>query len=325
MLYRQQRGLYQGVANILYGLGAALGGPVGGWVNDKFGWRVAFYMQTPFFLFSMVVVATKVNITLSDEIQSQTLMEKVRRIDFLGSLTLVGSVGCLLLGFSLKSTEEIPWTSSSVLGLFFACAIFTAAFILVEKYWAPYPVMPLRLISQRTPLAVSLANLFASMSAFSMGLGMAGFITSTLIAMIAAVYRPDMAVATGITYLFRTTGQVLGVSLSGAVLQAVLLARLRGRIQGPDAEQLIHSIRHTTLIIPSLEPPIREAAIASYGDALRVVFLCQTLISILAFITCIPIQESTMPPPPPPSPVPQSSASSQSNADTIDSADSSNA
>lgn len=116
----------------------------------------------------MVVVATKVNIRLSDEVRSQTLAEKVRRIDFLGSLTLVGSVGCLLLGISLKTTEELPWTSSSVLGLLSACAVFTAAFILVEKYWAPYPVMPLRLISQRTPLAVSLANLFASMSAFSM-------------------------------------------------------------------------------------------------------------------------------------------------------------
>jgi hypothetical protein len=69
--------------------------------------------------------------------------------------------------------------------------------------------------------------------------------------MIAAVPREDMAVATGskllrscvfratktlslqVTYLFRTTGQVLGVSLSGAILQAVLLQKLRQRIQGP--------------------------------------------------------------------------------------------
>jgi hypothetical protein len=71
--------------------------------------------------------------------------------------------------------------------------------------------------------------------------------------MIAGVYREDMAVATGsecdgrpapmetfefrcitaVTYLFRTTGQVLGVSLSGAVLQSVLLRKLRQRITGP--------------------------------------------------------------------------------------------
>lgn len=78
---------------------------------------------------------------------------------------------------------------------------------------------------------------------FPQGFGMASFITSTLIAMIAGVYREDMAVATGITYLFRTTGQVLGVSLSGAILQGVLLQRLRVRISGSDADKIIYMIQ----------------------------------------------------------------------------------
>ena len=116
----------------------------------------------------MVVVALKVNIKLSDEIESQSLAQKVKKIDFVGSFTLVGSVGCMLLGFSLKTAEEIPWNSPTIVGLFLASVIFTATFVLSQKYWASYPVMPLRLISQRTPLAVSMANLFASMSAFSM-------------------------------------------------------------------------------------------------------------------------------------------------------------
>ncbi|KAF6762869.1 vacuolar amino acid permease [Ephemerocybe angulata] len=405
----QQRGLYQGVANVLYGVGAGMGGPVGGYINDKFGWRVAFYVQAPFFIFAIIVVATKVNIKLSDQVESQSLSDKIRRIDFVGSLTLVGSVGCMLLGFSFKTTEEIPWGSPMVSGMFIASGIFTVSFILCQKYWAPYPVMPLRLISQRTPLAVSLANLFASMSAFSMlynaplyfsavrmensatsglymlphsiaiptgsmfagwlmrrtgklyrltliasfmsifasllastwnsstpsfrlwadllfqGFGMASFITSTLIAMITAVYKPDMPIATGITYLFRTTGQVLGVSLSGAVLQAVLLARLKARITGPGAEKIIHTIRHTTLIIPSLDPPIRQAAIDSYADALRVVFVCQTLISILAFVTCIPIEEKPMAPPIPPSPPPIPATRPLMSDTTDDHIDSSNA
>lgn len=56
--------------------------------------------------------------------------------------------------------------------------------------------------------------------------------------MIAGVTKGDLAVATGITYLFRTTGQVLGVSLSGTVLQAVLLQKLRERITGPNAGEV---------------------------------------------------------------------------------------
>lgn len=41
-----------------------------------------------------------------------------------------------------------------------------------------------------------------------------------------------------VTYLFRTTGQVLGVSLSGTLMQAVLLSKLQQRIQGPNAEEV---------------------------------------------------------------------------------------
>jgi len=127
------------------------------------------------------------------------------------------------------------------------------------------------------------------------GFGVASFITTTLIAMIAGVYKEDMPVAIGITYLFRTTGQVLGVSLSGAVLQAVLLQKLRERIQGPGATEIIYTIRHSAQIIPTLEPHLRRAAVDSYADALRVVFICQTAINFLGFLACIPIQENPLP------------------------------
>ena len=125
-------------------------------------------MQAPVLLFSFVLVATKVNIRLPDDVQNERLSDKLRRIDFLGSLTLVGAVSCLLLGFSLKTTEEMQWSDPLVAGFLVASIIFGLLFVLLEKYWAPYPVMPLRLITQRTPLAVSISNLLTSMSAFSM-------------------------------------------------------------------------------------------------------------------------------------------------------------
>jgi MFS family permease len=183
----KQRGLYQGMANIVYGLGAGLGGPLGGWISDSLGWsvtqafdcsrgyklklvirRAAFLLQIPILIFSFALVVIKVNIELPFDVQNQSLSDRLRRIDFFGSLTLVGTVGCLLLGFSLKSTEELSWSNPLIWGLFVASGIFGVLFILVESRWAPYPVMPLRLISQRTPLAVSLSNLLGSISAFSM-------------------------------------------------------------------------------------------------------------------------------------------------------------
>ncbi|KIK08399.1 hypothetical protein K443DRAFT_1497 [Laccaria amethystina LaAM-08-1] len=361
----KQRGLYQGMANILYGLGAGLGGPLGGWVSDVFGWRSAFYMQAPILLFSIVLVATKVNIQLSDEVQNQKLSEKLRRMDFLGSLTLVAAVGCFLLGVNLKTAEEYEWSDPLILGLLITSLISSCFFVMVEKYWAPFPLYnaPLyfsavRLESAATSglhllphsIAISTGSVFAGWymrrtgklygltlissmltiiasilaslwdeksSAFHLwvdliphGFGMASFITTTLIAMIAGVYQEDMAVATGITYLFRTTGQVLGVSLSSAVLQAVLLHRLRQRIRGPGAaeasaiayafllQNLLLTYRLSMLsaqVIPTLDPTLRRIAVNCYADALRVVFICQTAINLLGFIACLPIQESPLP------------------------------
>jgi len=375
----KQRGLYQGMANILFGLGAGIGGPLGGWINDVFGWRSAFYFQAPLLIFSATLVTWKVNIKLPSDIEDQPLYDKLRRIDVLGSLTLVGTVGTLLLGFSLKTTEEIPWSHPLIYGLFVASFICGVLFILVEKYWAPFPVMPLRLITRRTPFAVSVSNLFASMAAFSMlynvplyfsavklysaassgshllphsiaiscgsvaagwmmrrtgklytltlaaaassisanllvifwnentsawhlwldivpqGFGMASFITTTLIAMIAGVIKEDMPVATGITYLFRTTGQVLGVSLSGAILQAVLLQKLRMRIQDPRSAEIIYEIRHSAESIRDLDPQWKKAAVDSYADALRAVFIFQAAMAFLAFLTSLPIEENPLP------------------------------
>ncbi|KAG2369982.1 vacuolar amino acid permease [Suillus spraguei] len=375
----KQRGLYQGMTNILFGLGAGLGGPLGGWVNDTLGWQAAFLLQAPLLLVSFTLVALKVNIKLPNEIEAQSTYSKLQRIDFMGSFTLVGAVAGLLLGFSLKTTEELPWSHPLICGLFCTSVVFSVVFILVEAYWAPYPVMPLRLITQRTPLAVSLANFLASMTAFStiynvplyfsavrlnsstnaglhllphsialstgsviagwmmrrtgklyrltlasvgltiiasiclalwddktsqyrlwldiipQGFGMASLITTTLIAMIASVYKEDMAVATGITYLFRTTGQVLGVSLSGAVLQSILLRKLRQRITGPGSLEIIEEIRHSINSIPDLAPAHRIAAVESYADALRVVFVSHIAINILVFIACVPIEEHPLP------------------------------
>ena len=116
-------------------------------------------MQIPILILSFVLVCVKVNIKLPDEVQNRTTYDKLRRIDFLGSSTLVVAVGTLLLGFSLKSTEELPWSHPLIWSLFSISVVAGVCFVLVETYIAPFPVMPLYLITRRTPLFVSLSNL----------------------------------------------------------------------------------------------------------------------------------------------------------------------
>jgi len=371
----KKRGLYQAVIAALYGLGSGIGGPIGGWINDTWGWRAAFLLQAPLLITSFVLISLKLNMKLPDAVANESIHSKLRRIDFLGSFTVVVSVASLLSAFSIKTTEELPWSHPLIWGLVTSSCIFGLAFVWVETRWAQYPVMPLRLVLQRTPLAVALSSLLAAVTSFSMfyniplyfsavrlnssmeaglhllpysiglpigsiftgwlirrtgkffkitlvsamfavlasilvalwndktsafdlwldimpqGFSTGIFMNSTVIAMIASVSTADMAVATGILYLFRTTGQVLGVSLSGILLQGVLVDQLRKRITGPGSADIINEIRHSISLIPELAPPLRNAAIKSYATALRVVFISQVATSVLALVACAFIEE----------------------------------
>jgi len=141
----------------LFGAGAGLGGPLGGFLNDTIGWRSAFLMQLPLLATSSLLVATHMRIPLAH--RPLTLRQKLARIDWLGSITLVFAVGCLLLGLTLKSTEELEWGDNRVVGLLAVSTVSWIAFVVAEIWISPEPVMPMRILGSRTPLAVAIVNL----------------------------------------------------------------------------------------------------------------------------------------------------------------------
>jgi hypothetical protein len=120
--------------------------------------NILAFSQAPLLIFSFILISWKVNIPLSEEVRRQPTHEKLRRIDIPGSATLVGAVGGFLLAFSLKTTEELPWSHPLIVGLFVLSFIFGILFFAVESWWSPYPVMPLRLLSHRTSASVCIAN-----------------------------------------------------------------------------------------------------------------------------------------------------------------------
>lgn len=69
----RQRGIYQGVGNIAYGSGAAIGGALGGVLSQWIGWRGVFLIQVPFIVCSGTLVmfgmtdSNSKNVKLDDE------------------------------------------------------------------------------------------------------------------------------------------------------------------------------------------------------------------------------------------------------------------
>ncbi|KAK4701815.1 hypothetical protein P7C70_g4407, partial [Phenoliferia sp. Uapishka_3] len=127
------------------------------------------------------------------------------------------------------------------------------------------------------------------------GLGYGGILTITLVALISAVPPDSMAQATGGSYLFRSTGSVLGISLSSAILQNALKHELPRVLYGPGSGETIKSIIVDIGFIQTLEPVIRDAVIGAYENAMRNVFVATTAMAFGAFLMCLGVDHHDLP------------------------------
>lgn len=156
----RKRGIIQGVGNLCYGTGAGLGGLFGGLINDVWGWRVAFLAQVPFIIVSGILVFIFVDVPAKRSEKS-----KLSRIDFPGVFTLVVTLILLLLGLN-SGGNIVPWSHPLVLTTLPLSAVTLVAFVWIEAKWAKEPVLPVKLLLNRTVAAACLTNWFATMGCF---------------------------------------------------------------------------------------------------------------------------------------------------------------
>jgi EmrB/QacA subfamily drug resistance transporter len=358
----RKRGLVQGLGNVCYGTGAGLGGLFGGWVNDNWGWRMAFLVQVPFVIVSAILVWFFVDVPAK-----QSTKSKLSRIDFLGVFTLVVFLLLLLLGLN-SGGNVVPWSHPLVLTTLPLSLVAFVAFIYVEAYLAKEPVIPVRLLLNRTVAAACSCNFFTTgvtfmvlfyipiffqvkglsttqagirlipqsigssvgslgsgiimnhtgqykilgMALISMfvlgtamlstlglelqewpafiylamiGMGYGGLLTVTLLATISAVDHEHQAVITSATYLFRSTGSTIGVTVASAVYQNVLKIELWEKFGGEKhAAKIIKQIRDNFDELNRLPIGWKAGVLDSYMDALRAVFLTALGMGIVGLI-----------------------------------------
>ncbi|MCJ1313968.1 hypothetical protein MMC25_007648 [Agyrium rufum] len=157
----RRRGLWQGIGNLFYGVGAALGGVYGGWIDGWLGWRWAFFIQVPLTVISGIGVFFLVRIPTTKS--SKGIWE---RIDFLGAGTLLVTLVALLLGLN-SGGNILPWTHPLVLAALCLSIALFMAFLWIESRYAIEPVIPVKLLLDRTILSACLTNWFTTMAIFS--------------------------------------------------------------------------------------------------------------------------------------------------------------
>ncbi|KAG5338218.1 hypothetical protein C0989_007947 [Termitomyces sp. Mn162] len=129
-----------------------------------------------------------------------------------------------------------------------------------------------------------------TMLPFAVGSG----ITTSLIALIANAGPEDQAIATAVSYLFRSLGSVVGVSVGSTIVQEALRTDLRRRLSGENVEEIILHVRESLDYINKLEPVTRVVVRAAYLEAVQATFTFTVGMASLAFLSSIFIKETAL-------------------------------
>lgn len=159
----RKRGMWQGLGNIVFGAGGALGGAFGGLINQLMGWRMAFLIQVPFVLVSFILIIVVVRLPAP----APHAKSPWSRIDFGGAILLMSAL--ILLLFALNNAGNVvPWTHPLVLTTFPLSVVLLVLFVIVEEKVAVEPIIRVRLFLNRTVTMACLTNWFTMMAMYAL-------------------------------------------------------------------------------------------------------------------------------------------------------------
>ncbi|KAI8068057.1 major facilitator superfamily domain-containing protein [Gongronella butleri] len=183
----QKRGQYQSYVNMAQTIGTTVGAPLGGIINDMFGWRHCFYLNIPPCLFILYVYIWRLNnYNLAvGEHWLANLGSKLRIIDYWGILYLFIGNSTFVVATSFGGNTR-EWSDPLIVTLLVVSPIFFCLFGLHELRWAKYPMVSRTLIKNRNIIAVCLNNFFLCNSTMTIGflvpqffMGVLGYPTSS--------------------------------------------------------------------------------------------------------------------------------------------------
>ncbi|KAI1167122.1 multidrug resistance protein fnx1 [Nemania serpens] len=144
----RHRGQYYGIFGGVWALASAIGPVLGGVFTSKVNWRWCFWINLPISGVGFAILF----FVLKLHNPRTPVRQGLAAIDWPGSLLIVGATLQLLFGLEFGGVTY-PWNSVTVIALIVFSIVTFGVAILVERYVAEYPVIPLRLFKSRRNIA----------------------------------------------------------------------------------------------------------------------------------------------------------------------------
>ncbi|KAI0178575.1 MFS general substrate transporter [Hypoxylon sp. FL1284] len=136
----RKRGMYYAFFGMVWAIASAIGPILGGVFTSKVTWRWCFYVNLPISGVGFFVLLFVLKLH-----NPRTPVRKgLAAIDWMGSLLIIGGTLMFLFGLEFGGVTY-PWNSAPTICLIVFGVVTIGVFIAVEKWYAKYPVIPLRL------------------------------------------------------------------------------------------------------------------------------------------------------------------------------------
>lgn len=161
-----------------------------------------------------------------------------------------------------------------------------------KYYWLTFSAYVLMMLGQIATLLFSgvvtksMTGVVLSLTASGLGGGIA--VTTTLIALISNCDPSDQAIVTACSYLFRSLGSAVGVSLAATVVQSRLRHQLAMRLgASPQTDKIVEGVRQSLTYLDKLTPEVRRLVVKCYEESVGAAFAFSCVVVMGAVIaTC---------------------------------------
>ncbi|WP_051663110.1 MDR family MFS transporter [Alicyclobacillus macrosporangiidus] len=147
----EQMGKFSGLIGAVFGVSSIAGPLLGSFITDHLGWRWVFYVNVPLGLLACALVGFAYH---------ESRRHPKETIDWLGILTLVPAVACLMFAMEFGG-NRYAWTDTPVVALFAGAIVCFAAFFLAEAR-ARAPIVDYGMFRYRLFAGSIWVGLFAS-------------------------------------------------------------------------------------------------------------------------------------------------------------------